>query len=135
MKELKKNSEDYLIKYTDETIAELVYDKVHLIKAYNYYSGIRDNEQFAHLEDNYGLGNPTSIIFVPLIRKHIDALVGEFLTIPIEPKISCKDEETMSRILRHKQLKLAQEVNSILVRYLRNSLFSLLETGNMKSSQ
>ena len=79
METCKKGSEDYLIKNADQAISELVYDKIHLIKAYNYYSGERDNEQFAHLEDNYGLGNPTSIIFVPLIRKHIDALVGEFL--------------------------------------------------------
>lgn len=135
MKEHKKGSEDYLIEQVDQAIAELVYDKIHLVKAYNYYSGIRDSEQFAHLEDNYGLGNPTSIIFVPLIRKHIDALVGEFLSIPIEPKISCKDEDTMSRIMRHKQLKLAKEVNTILIKYLRNSLFSLIETKEMKNQQ
>lgn len=135
MKECKKGSEDYLIKNADLAIAELVYDKIHLIKAYNYYSGIRDNEQFAHLEDNYGLGNPTSIIFVPLIRKHIDALVGEFLSIPIEPKISCKDQTTMSYVMREKQLKMSQEVNSILVKYLRNSLANLLETGQMKTQQ
>ena len=135
METYKKGSEDYLIKNADQVISELVYDKIHLIKAYNYYSGERDNEQFAHLEDNYGLGNPTSIIFVPLIRKHIDALVGEFLSIPIEPKISCKDQTTMSHIMREKQLKLSQEVNTILTKYLRNSLASLLETGQLKTQQ
>jgi hypothetical protein len=110
-----------------------VYDKTHLIKAYNYYSGERDSEQFAHLEDNYGLGNPTSLIFVPLIRKHIDALVGEFISIPIEPKISCKDEKTMSAILRERQLQVAHEVNTILVKYLNNQLRQLLESGKMRT--
>jgi hypothetical protein len=33
---------DYLMEMADTAIAELVYDKHHLIKAYNYYSGIRD---------------------------------------------------------------------------------------------
>ena len=75
----------------DMAIAELVYDKIHLVKAYNYYSGIRDNNQFKHLEQNYGIGNPTNITFTPLIRKHIDALVGEYLTLPINPGVSCKD--------------------------------------------
>jgi len=82
MEKLKKD-EDYLISKTNEAISELVYDKTHLIKAYNYYSGIRDQMQFKHLEENYGLGNPTSVTFTPLIRKHIDVLVGEFLTLPI----------------------------------------------------
>ena len=59
---------DYLMEMADTAIAELVYDKHHLIKAYNYYSGIRDQEQFRHLEENFGLGNPTSISFTPLIR-------------------------------------------------------------------
>jgi hypothetical protein len=35
----------------------------------------------------------------------------------------------MSSIMRDKQLKLAEEVNTILVKYLRNSLAGLLETG------
>lgn len=37
-----KRDKDYLIDEADKAINELVYDKVHLIKAYNYYSGIRD---------------------------------------------------------------------------------------------
>jgi hypothetical protein len=82
----------------DRAITELVYEKIKLIKAYNYYHGKRDPEQFRHLEENYGIGTPTSVEFVPLVRKHIDVLVGEYLTIPILPKVSCKDKETLSKI-------------------------------------
>ena len=82
----------------DRAITELVYEKIKLIKAYNYYHGRRDPEQFRHLEENYGIGTPTSVEFVPLVRKHIDVLVGEYLTIPILPKVSCKDKETLSKI-------------------------------------
>jgi hypothetical protein len=38
-----KKMDDDLIDKTNSAINELVYDKIHLVKAYNYYSGIRDN--------------------------------------------------------------------------------------------
>ena len=44
-----------LIDKTNETIAELVYDKYELQKAYNYYNGKRDPEQFKYLEENFGI--------------------------------------------------------------------------------
>ena len=45
--------EQDLIECIDKAITELVYEKVKLIKAYNYYHGKRDPEQFRHLEENY----------------------------------------------------------------------------------
>ena len=45
MKEkLKKGSDKYLIELTDKAIGDLVYEKVPLFKAYNYYHGIRDQK-------------------------------------------------------------------------------------------
>lgn len=126
MEKLKKD-EDYLISKTNEAISELVYDKVHLIKAYNYYSGIRDQMQFKHLEENYGLGNPTSVTFTPLIRKHIDVLVGEFLTLPIQPYISCKDQGTMHNIFRDKQVAITQALANHIRPKLDNLIYSLLK--------
>jgi hypothetical protein len=41
-------------------------------------------------------------VFIPLIRKHIDALVGEYLGTPILPKVTCKDEKTITKINREK---------------------------------
>jgi hypothetical protein len=133
MSQPKKNSEEYLIENCDKAINELVYDKVHLIKAYNYYAGIRDKMQFAHLEDNYGLGNPTSLVFTPLVRKYIDSLVGEYLTIPLEPKISCKDQETLSHIFREKQLAIAKETTEVINNYLVYRLQKLLGNGEKSS--
>lgn len=126
-KDLKQGSEDYQIKYTDRAIAELVYDKIHLVKAYNYYSGIRDSNQFQHLEENYGIGTPTNVMFTPLIRKHIDALVGEYLTLPIEPGISCKDQSTMKNIYREKQLHIAKSLNDAIRPKLESLIYSLLK--------
>jgi len=102
MNDFKIGSDDYLMDQTDMVIAKLVKEKEHLIKAYNYYQGFRDKYQFAHLEKNYGVGNPTSVKFTPLIRKHIDAIVGEYLSTKIQPKISCKDTKTLTNIMRDK---------------------------------
>lgn len=107
----------------DIAINELVYEKTKLIKAYNYYHGKRDPEQFRHLEENYGIGTPTSVEFVPLVRKHIDVLIGEYLSTPIQPKVSCKDEKTLSNIHRDKQLKILSEVLATLKKHLTNSIF------------
>lgn len=41
----------------NKAISELVYPKTEIQKAYNYYNGIRDADQFRHLEENYGIGS------------------------------------------------------------------------------
>ena len=123
--------EDVLVSKTNLAIAELVYDKVKLKKCYNYYNCIRDKEQFKYIEDNFGIGQPTSVEFIPLIRKHIDALVGEYLDIPILPKVSCKDEETIDNIFREKQLKIAQECFNLLQSNLKNNLLNFLGNKDM----
>lgn len=124
-----KRSKNELIEKADIAISELVYDKVHLMKAYNYYAGIRDRMQFRHLEENYGIGSPASVTFTPLIRKHIDALVGEFLTLPIQPKISCKDSKTMSNIFREKQLAISKGIMDVIKPKLQNLIYSVIK-GN-----
>lgn len=111
-----------LIDKTNETISELVYDKTKLQKAYNYYNGKRDKEQFRYLEENFGIGSPTSVEFTPLLRKHVDALVGEFLGTPILPKISCKDAGTISNMDREKQLLIQTQIIGFLKTHLNNSL-------------
>ena len=96
---------DLLVHKTNLAIAELVHDKEKLRKSYNYYNCKRDEEQFKYLEENYGIGQPTNVEFIPLIRKHVDALVGEYLDVPILPKVSCKDKETIHNIFQNmKQL-------------------------------
>ena len=116
-----------LIDKTDSAIAELVYDKQKLQKAYNYYNGKRDKKQFQHLEENFGIGSPTSVQFTPLLRKHVDELVGEFLDIPILPKISCKDEQTISNINRDKQLEISTQVIRFLEEHLSNSILKIAQ--------
>lgn len=122
---------DELIEKTDKAISELVYPKYRLQKAYNYYNGIRDKDQFKYLEEAFGTSTPTSINFTPLIRKHVDALVGEYLSMPIIPKVSCKDSDTINNIHREKQLKIASEIHSYLKKSLQNSILSFIDGKNI----
>ena len=107
-------------------INDLVYDKVQLRKAYNYYHCKRDAEQFKALEENYGIGTPTSVSFTPLIKKHIDVLVGEYLELDPDLQISCKDENTINEIMRNKQLKIDSEAYNYFKKNLENAIISML---------
>ena len=120
-----------LVAKTNLAISELVYDKTELRKAYNYYNCKRDKEQFKYLEENYGIGQPTSVEFIPLIRKHIDALVGEYLGVPILPKVSCKDKETINNIFREKQVRIATECFNLLQNNLKNNLLRFMGNQEM----
>ena len=122
---------ELLVSKTNLAISELVYDKEKERKAYNYYNCKRDQEQFKYLEENYGIGQPTSVEFIPLIRKHIDALVGEYLDVPILPKVSCKDEDTINNIFREKQIKISTECFKLLQMNLKNNLLQVLGNKDM----
>ena len=125
-------TENELIEFTNKTISELVYPKYELQKAYNYYNGRRDAEQFRYLEENFGIGNPTSVEFIPLIRKHIDALVGEYLGTPILPKVTCKDSATVTKITREKQLKIFSDTLQFLQQRLKSKILESINQGKEK---
>ena len=125
MKYNKKEEEH--INIINKAISELVYEKTQMIKAYNYYHGKRDPEQFRHLEENYGIGTPTSVEFVPLVRKHIDVLVGEYLTIPALPKVSCKDSDTIAKITDEKLSYINKTIGKEIQKYFKRILSG--ETG------
>ena len=123
----KKRNDEYLMKQIDRAISELIVPKRKLQKCYNYYNGKRDAEQFRYLEENFGIGNPTSITFTPLIRKHIDALVGEYIGTPLLPKVSCKDRDTLSKITRDKELAITLQVKAFLVEHLNNQILNFIQ--------
>lgn len=135
MNDFKIGSDDYLMDQTDMVIAKLVKEKEHLIKAYNYYQGFRDKYQFAHLEKNYGVGNPTSVKFTPLIRKHIDAIVGEYLSTKIQPKISCKDTKTLTNIMRDKQLEVEKKNFEFAKKFLTSGIYNAINGKPQQNQQ
>lgn len=113
------------IEKINKNIQDLVYEKIQLKKAYNYYHCIRDAEQYRHIEDNYGVGVPTSIGFTPLVKKHIDVLVGEYLDLDPDLQISCKDEKTIGNIMRDKKLQIDAALYNHLKKYLQNSIINV----------
>ena len=110
------------IKKIDSAIAELVYQKTAIKKAYNYYHKRRDASQFKHIEENYGIGVPTSVGFNPLVRPHIDRLVGEYLGLNPDLKITCKDSDTIDNVMRDKQLAIRNAQAEELRKYIRNNI-------------
>lgn len=126
------SKEQEIIDNINRAINELVYEKTQLIKAYNYYHGKRDPEQFRHLEENYGIGTPTSVEFVPLVRKHVDVLIGEYLSTPLMPKISCKDKSTLSNIHRDRQLQINNAIATELKGHLNNSIYNAINSGQQQ---
>lgn len=133
--ETEKDSDEYLMSNVDSAIAELVYDKTHLKTAYNYYNGKMDAEEFKYLEDNYGIGNPTGIVFVPLTRKHVDALVGQHLGNKFKPKVTCKDKKTLDAIQDMKKKELDRVELQDLKNQFQANLDHLIEKKNNPSAQ
>ena len=129
-----KGSDQYLIDWCDYVIGELVREKKDLIKAYNYFNGVRDHYQYEHLEKNFGIGNPTSIGFTPLTRKHIEAIVGEYLSTKPQPKISCKDQRTLTNIFRDKQLEIAKKQKEWVSKYLENAIYAAIDGEQKQQS-
>lgn len=132
---MKSKEDERLIDITDKAIHELVFPKYDLQKAYNYYNGKRDAQQFRYLEENYGLGNPTAVEFIPLIRKHIDALVGEYLGMAIIPKVTCKDSGTIYRIEQEKKEVINDAVKEEIKARLTTRLQNYMQTGDEKELQ
>lgn len=124
---MKQNKDDQVIEKTNKIINELVLPKWELQKAYNYYNGIMDAEQYRYIEENYGIGQPTAVTFIPLIKKHIDALIGEFIGTPIIPKVICKDTDTLNNIERERQINITNEVYAFLQKQLKSSLLSFVQ--------
>ena len=133
--EKQKEKEDYLIGMIDSCISEMVYDKDELRKAYNYYNGTRDKDQFMHLEENFGIGNPTSIEFIPLVRRHIDVLIGEHLQNKLKPKVTCKDKKTLNSIYKQKEEEIAKLEMSLIQGQLQNNIDFALKGGQEAGQQ
>lgn len=131
----KKGSDQYLMDWCDYVIGDLVKEKEHLFKAYNYFNGVRDYYQYQHLEENFGVGNPTSVSFTPLTRKHIEAIVGEYLTTKPNIKVSCKDQTTLSNIFREKQLEVTKQLKEWLSKDLENAIYQAIASKGQQPQQ
>ena len=129
-----KEQEDNLIDEFDRLISHLVYRKEHLKRAYDYYNGEYSEERFQYLKDVYGTQTPTAVDFIPLVRTHIDKLIGEFLEDEINPGVTCKDAETLSNINAEKKAKINQEVLKLFQTQLSSNLKAFID-GNIANNE
>lgn len=95
----KETSLNYLMTMTDRVISRNVNEnsdrRLRMFKMRDFYDGIRDAREFAYLEDNYGVGNPSSIRFTPLIRNRIDTLIGLLSTLEFDYSVSVVDSKSL----------------------------------------
>jgi len=100
----------YLKGNIDKAIADLVYNKTWTRTAFNYYLGRRDDNQLAHLTDNYGVGVPTQIPNMRLMGKRINALIGMMMQNNIDYYITASNSEAISLKAKEKREKILTEI-------------------------
>lgn len=133
--EKQKEKEENLIDEFDRLISHLVYRKEHLKKAYDYYNGEYSEDRFQYLKDVYGTQTPTSVDFIPLVRTHIDKLIGEFLNDEINPGVTCKDSETLANINAERKAKINQEVLGLFQRQLSTNLQAFINGASQSEDK
>lgn len=126
-----RNNEDRLINITDKIISQLVIKKPEIQLAYDYYNCVRDKDRFKYLEDIYGIANPSSLEFIPLVRRHIDYLVGQIISDNINPKITCKDFKSLTKIKDQKDGLKKESEKNFLVSKLHSNIKKHLEGSPM----
>lgn len=94
-KEIRKGSEEWVVKTADCIMRDLVRHKFDMKRQYEYYKGIRNKSQYAYLEENFGIGSPTSVEFTPIIKNHIDYLCGLYCSVDPKYRILCRDKASV----------------------------------------
>lgn len=119
VKEEEKESLEYLMEKTDSIIANLVDEnssrRREMFKMRDFYDGIRDPREYAYLEDNYGIGNPSEIKFTPLIRTRLDILIGLLSTTEFDYKVTISDSKSLFAAEQEKTTALLNEVFKLVV--------------------
>lgn len=132
----KKRSDDYLIEKASKIIGNLTSrNNNRLTKLYNYYNGKRDKNQFRHLEENFGIGNPSSIKFIPLIRKHVNFLIGDLLETPVLAKISSKDEDTVSKMALEKHGVIQKAIKDIMIIDFKENVLKFIKGDKINEEE
>lgn len=115
--EKEKSSEAYLKSMIDYWINTLVREKRDIKTYRNYYSGIRNNKDFAYLTDNFGMGTPSKLIFNNLIKPRIDSLVGKVIDESFTFKVTCTDDKTVCEIQERKKQGRLKKITSSLAAF------------------
>lgn len=125
----KETSLNYLMTMTDNVINRNVNEssdrRLRMFKMRDFYEGERDPKEFAYLEDNYGIGNPSSIRFTPLIRNRIDTLIGLLSTLEFDYTVSIMDDKSLFEAEQERTTAMLKE----LYKGISNAAKTKQETG------
>jgi hypothetical protein len=127
--EAQKLKAPYLHGNIDYSINTLVVERDDVKKAHAFYNGERDPEEYAFLTENFGVGNPSDITFVPLIRQHIKVLLGILATNPLDYRTTCSDDGTLKKIQQEYATTFAQEVSSLMLPAIQSRIRAISELG------
>ena len=118
--ENEKLSAEYFIANIDNSIASLVRDDPFIQLAYNYFEGNADPLSYAYLTENHGIGTPASVPFIPLIKPHINYMIGVQLSNPLNVKVTCNDHKTIDNIITQKANKIFLDTNRLIMNAMKN---------------
>lgn len=127
--ENEKSSEEYLKNNIDFYINNLVREKKYIRTYRNYYHGMRDNEEFKYLTENFGIGTPSKLNFTNLIKPRIDALVGSMVEESFTYKATVIDDKTIDIAAEVKKKRYLEQLNGILDSFIKTNLASA-QAGN-----
>jgi len=122
--ENEKTSEEYLKNNIDFYINNLVREKKYIRTYRNYYHGMRDNEEFKYLTENFGLGTPSKLHFTNLIKPRIDALVGSMVEENFTYKATVIDDKTIDIAAEVKKKRYLEQLGSSIDGFVRTNLIA-----------
>jgi len=130
--EQRKLQLDYLMANMDNAISYLVYDKQHERRWYNLHNGIRDVRELQHLTDNYGVGVPTKIPFVPIMRKRINAIANKTLQSELDFHVTSANERAIDYKLEERRVKMFQEMSLEMNKNMQKGQFPVIRETFMQ---
>lgn len=115
-----KEKEEYYIAQSMYIIGNLVRNKRHYQTAYNYYNGIFRPEDYTTFTNNYNVGTPCDVKFIPLMRKYIQFLLGVSQSRDVKFKVSFNSQSLIDRNVEEKKNKMLSELQKMFVEQFNN---------------
>lgn len=122
--EKEKSSEEYLKNNIDFYINQLVREKKYIKTYRNYYNGVRDNEEFKYLTENFGIGTPSKLNFTPLIKPRVDALVAAMVDETFTYRATVIDDKTIDLAEETRKNRYLSELGSAVENFVASNMAS-----------
>ena len=106
---------EYLKEQVDYTIASCVgSSKAKLDKAYKIRNGEMPMENYQYLKDAEGVELPSKVRHIPVLKSMFDALQGDEAVQPIPFRITCRDNESVEKMMAERHQAFMKEVHQMI---------------------